>query len=53
MENDTARWSILSARLTMRFVVVGRVDAAGSKLGSQATRKAKILERAATQELIR
>ena len=38
MGKDTARWSILSALLTMRFVVVGGVDAAGfGTLGPEAT----------------
>jgi NAD(P)H dehydrogenase (quinone) len=38
MGKDTARWSILSALLTMRFVVVGGVDAAGfGTLGAEAT----------------
>lgn len=38
MGKDTARWSVLSALLTMRFVVVGGVDAAGfGTLGPEAT----------------
>ena len=38
MGKDTARWSILSALLTMRFVIVGGVDAAGfGTLGAEAT----------------